>query len=86
MQLPVVQKMHTIKLLDCSTDGEPRHVVLTICADRIIMKESGEVARVKMHAVPLARIETLLEWLDVFGTSFPSPLHVAAKIVAKLVE
>ena len=77
--------MEVIKLLDCSTDGEPRNVTLTICSDRIIVKESGELARVRMGHIPAARVETLLEWLDVFGTSSPTPLHVAAKIVAKLI-
>jgi hypothetical protein len=78
--------MHVVKLFDCSTDGEPRHVTLTICTDRIIVKESGELARVKMVQVSPERVETLLAWLDVFGTSFPTPLHIAAKIVAKLIE
>jgi len=78
--------MDVIRLLDCSTEGEPRHVTLTICSDRIIVKEHGELARVRMGHIPRERVETLLEWMDVFGTSFPSPLHVAAKIVAKLIE
>ena len=78
--------MHVITLLDCSTDGDARNVTLTIYADRIIFKVSGEVARVRMIQVPAERVEVLMEWLDVFGTSFPSPLHVAAKIVAKLIQ
>jgi len=83
MQLQNEMEMD-VKLLDCSTDGEPRHVTLTIYSDRIIVKEQGELARVRLGHVPAERIDALLEWLDVFGTSYPSPLHVGAKIVAKL--
>jgi len=64
--------------------GSMKQLTLTIYADRITLKMTGEPDACVWKRVNAECLEALMEWLDVFGNTFPNIMHVAGKIAAKL--
>jgi hypothetical protein len=74
--------MVTIHLLDSSE--EPMNVTLIIDESTIIMKIKGQEDKITKHPNIPGRLESLVEWVQVFGTTYPIPLQIASNIISKL--